>query len=99
MTFSTFAVRHKSKIIAAVCGLVAGAIAALVLLAAILFGYYQVSPQEAVNIKITQAVIEGTKEDGSSINGFIIITEDETEYLVTDYWSPIMLSDDIPEVE
>ena len=70
---------------------------ALALLFAILFGYYQVSPQDAVNIKITPAVIQGTKEDGSEINGFVITTEDGTEYLVTDYWTPIMLSDSIPE--
>lgn len=81
---------------AAVCGLMAGAIAALALLAAILFGYYQVQPQEAVNITITQAVIQGTKEDGSQINGFIITTEDGDEYLITDYWNPILLSEDIP---
>lgn len=97
MTFNTFLVRHKNKIIAAACGLVAGAIAAIAILAAILFGYYHVQPQEAVNITITQAVIQGTKEDGSQINGFIITTEDGTEYLVTDYWSPIILSDDVPE--
>lgn len=96
MTFSTFLVRHKNKIIAAACGLVAGAIAALALLAAILFGYYNVQPQEAVNITITQAVIQGTKEDGSQINGFIITTEDGDEYLITDYWNPILLSEDIP---
>lgn len=78
------------------CGLVAGAIAALALIAAILFGYYQVQPQEAVNITITQAVIQGTKEDGSQINGFIITTEDGDEYLITDYWNPILLSEDIP---
>ena len=99
VTFSTFMVRHKTTIVATVCGLVAGAIASLILLAAILFGYYQVSPQEAVNITITQAAIQGTKEDGSQINGFIITTEDGTEYLVTDYWNPIVLSDDAPEVE
>ena len=97
MTFSIFLVRNKNKIVAAACGLVAGAITALALLAAILFGYYHVQPQEAVNITITQAVIQGTKEDGSQINGFIITTEDGTEYLVTDYWNPIVLSDDIPE--
>lgn len=97
MAFNTFLVRHKNQIVAAVCGLVAGAIAALTLLAAILFGYYHVEPQETVNITITQAVIQGTKEDGSEINGFIITTEDGTEYLVTDYWNPIVLSDDIPE--
>lgn len=96
MTFSTFLVRHKNKIVSAVCGLVAGAIAAIALLAAILFGYYQVQPQEAVNITITQAVIQGTKEDGSQINGFIITTEDGDEYLITDYWNPILLSEDIP---
>ena len=78
------------------CGLVAGAIAALAFLAVILFGYYQVQPQEAVNITITQAVIQGTKEDGSQINGFIITTEDGDEYLITDYWNPILLSEDIP---
>ena len=97
MTFSTFLVRHKNKIVSAVCGLVAGAIAALALLAIILFGYYQISPQDAVHVTITEAVIEGTKEDGSQINGFIITTEDGTEYLVTDYWSPIVLIDDVPE--
>lgn len=96
MAFSTFIVRHKNKIVTAACGLVAGAIAALALLAAILFGYYQVQPQEAVNITITQAVIQGTKEDGSQINGFIITTEDGDEYLITDYWNPILLSEDIP---
>lgn len=97
MTVSTFLVRHKIKIIAALCGLVAGAFAALALLGAILFGYYQVSPQDAVNITITQAVIQGTKEDGSEINGFIITTEDGIEYLVTDYWNPIELSNNAPE--
>lgn len=97
MPFNTFIVRHKNKIIAAVCGLMAGAIVALALLSAILFGYYQISPQDAVHVTITDAVIEGTKEDGSQINGFIITTEDGTEYLVTDYWNPIVLSDDIPE--
>lgn len=97
MPFNTFIVRHKNKIIAAVCGLMAGAIVALALLSAILFGYYQISPQDAVYVTITDAVIEGTKEDGSQINGFIITTEDGTEYLVTDYWNPIVLSDDIPE--
>lgn len=97
MTFSTFVVRHRVKIIAAVCGLAAGAFAALALLCAILFGYYQVSPQDAVNITITQAVIQGTKEDGSQINGFIITTEDGIEYLVTDYWNPIELSNNAPE--
>ena len=97
MASKNFLVRHKNQIIAAVCGLVAGAIAALALLFAILFGYYQISPQDAVHVTITDAVIEGTKEDGSQINGFIITTEDGTEYLVTDYWNPIVLSDDIPE--
>lgn len=96
MAFKTLLVRHKNQIIAAVCGLVAGAIAAFALLAAVLFGYYHVQPQETVNITITQAVIQGTKEDGSQINGFIITTEDGDEYLVTDYWSPILLSEDIP---
>lgn len=97
MASKKFLVRHKNQIVAAVCGLVAGAIAALALLFAVLFGYYQVSPQDAVDIKITPAVIQGTKEDGSEINGFVITTEDGTEYLVTDYWTPIMLSDSIPE--
>lgn len=97
MASKKFLVRHKNQIVAAVCGLVAGAIAALALLFAVLFGYYQVSPQDAVNITITQVVIQGTKEDGSQINGFVITTEDGTEYLVTDYWTPIMLSDSIPE--
>lgn len=97
MAFKTFLVRHKNHIIAAVCGLVAGALAAFALLSTILFGYYQISPQDAVHVTITNAVIEGTKEDGSQINGFIITTEDGTEYLVTDYWNPIVLSDDIPE--
>lgn len=100
MTVSTFLVRHKVKIIAALCGLAAGAFAALALLGAILFGYYQVSPQDAVNITITQAVIQGTtKEDGSPINGFIIITENDERYLVTDYWSPIQLTNESPEVQ
>lgn len=97
MTVSTFLVRHKVKIIAALYGLAAGAFAALALLGAILFGYYQVSPQDAVNITITQAVIQGTKEDGSEINGFIITTENGIEYLVTDYWNPIELSNNAPE--
>lgn len=97
MASKNFLVRHKNQIIAAVYGLVAGAIAALALLFAILFGYYQISPQDAVHVTITDAIIEGTKEDGSQINGFIITTEDGTEYLVTDYWNPIVLSDDIPE--
>ena len=97
MASKNFLVRHKNQIIAAVCGLVAGAIAALALLFAILFGYYQISPQNAVHVTITDAIIEGTKENGSQINGFIITTEDGTEYIVTDYWNPIVLSDDIPE--
>lgn len=93
MSFKTFIVRHKIKIIAALCGLAAGAFAALALLGAILFGYYQVSPQNAVNITITQAVIQGTKEDGSPITGFTIETEDGSRYLITDYYAPIYLSE------
>lgn len=96
MAFKTFIVRNRDALTSILCGLVAGAIAAIALLAAILFGYYQVQPQEAVNITITQAVIQGTKEDGSQINGFIITTEDGDEYLITDYWNPILLSEDIP---
>lgn len=97
MNFKTFMTRHKDILANSICGFVAGMLAAIIILFSILFGYYQISPQDAVSVTITQAEIQGTKEDGSKINGFIITTEDGTEYLVTDYWSPIVLSDDIPE--
>lgn len=97
MSFKTFITGHKDILANSICGFVAGMLAAIIILFSILFGYYQISPQDAVHVTITDAVIEGTKEDGSQINGFIITTEDGTEYLVTDYWNPIVLSDDIPE--
>lgn len=97
MAFKIFITRYKDILANSICGFVAGMLAAIIILFSILFGYYQVQPQEAVHVTITDAIIEGTKEDGSQINGFIITTEDGTEYLVTDYWSPIVLSDDIPE--
>lgn len=92
-----FFTKYKDILANSICGFVAGMLAAIIILFSILFGYYQVQPQDAVHVTITDAIIEGTKEDGSQINGFIITTEDGTEYLVTDYWSPIVLSDDIPE--
>lgn len=97
MAFKTFIVRNKNALTSILCGFVAGMLAAIIILFSILFGYYQISPQDALHVTITDAIIEGTKEDGSQINGFIITTEDGTEYLVTDYWNPIVLSDDIPE--
>ena len=97
MAFKTFITRYKDILANSICGFVAGMLAAIIILFSILFGYYQVQPQEAVHVTITDAIIEGTKEDGSQINGFTITMEDGTEYLVTDYWSPIILSDDIPE--
>ena len=97
MAFKTFIVRHRDVLTNTLCGFVAGMLAAIIILFSILFGYYQISPQDAVHVTITDAVIEGTKKDGSQINGFIITTEDGTEYLVTDYWTPIVLSDNIPE--
>lgn len=97
MAFKTFITRYKDILANSICGFVAGMLAAIIILFSILFGYYQVQPQDAVHVTITNAIIEGTKEDGSQINGFIITTENGTEYLVTDYWSPIVLSDDIPE--
>lgn len=96
MSFKTFITKHKDALTNTICGFVAGMLAAIIILFSILFGYYQISPQDAVHVTITDAIIEGTKEDGSQINGFIITTEDGTEYLVTDYWSPILLSNDIP---
>lgn len=100
MTLSTFLVRHKLKIISIVCGAVAGALVALALLGAILFGYYQVSPQDVFNITIQKTEIQGTtKEDGSPINGFLISTEDDERYLITDYWNPIQLTNESPEVQ
>lgn len=96
MAFKTFITRYKDILANSICGFVAGMLAAIIILFSILFGYYQVQPQDAVHVTITDTIIEGTKEDGSQINGFIITTEDGTEYLVTDYWSPILLSDDIP---
>ena len=96
MVFKTFIVRNRDALTSILCGFVAGMLAAIIILFSILFDYYKISPQEAVNITITQVVIQGTKEDGSQINGFIITTEDGAEYLVTDYWNPILLSEDIP---
>lgn len=93
-----FISRHTSTIKACLAGALFGALAALAVLAGVLFGYFKVSPTDTVNIEIKSAVIEGTKDDGSPINGFIIKdTRDNTEYLITDYWTPIMLSDDLPE--
>lgn len=100
MTLNTFFVRNKLKIVSIVCGAVAGALVALALLGAILFGYYKVSPQDAFNITIQQTEIQGTtKEDGSPINGFLISTEDDERYLITDYWNPIQLTNESPEVQ
>lgn len=96
-TIRNFLSKYKDTLTNTFCGFVAGMLAAIIILFSILFGYYQISPQDAVHVTITDAIIEGTKEDGSQINGFIITTEDGTEYLVTDYWSPIVLSDNIPE--
>lgn len=90
--------RHKGGIVRGIISAIIGGVAALAVIAATLFGYYGIQPQEAVNIEIRQAVIQGTvHEDGSEIQGFIIVTEDGTEYLVTDYWEPIALTDSIPE--
>lgn len=91
----SFVIRHRNQIIAGVTGALFGALAALLLLAGVFFGYYKVSPQEAVDITIKQADIKGTKEDGSKINGFIIQHEDGSEYLVTDYWVPIQMDDTV----
>ena len=94
MTFSTFLVRHKNKIVSAVCGLVAGAIAALLIFAAIFFGYFHIQPQDAIGVTITPAEITGTKEDGSAITGFIIESKGN-QYLITDYLAPIQMVDEV----
>lgn len=100
MAFKTFLVRHKTGIVGGICGAVAGALAALALLGAVLFGYYEVSPQDAFDITIQKTEIQGTaKEDGSPINGFLITTEDDERYLITDYWTPIQLTDESPKSE
>lgn len=88
-----FLAKHKIALISCIGGFVAGAIAALALLSSILFGYYQLSPQETVNISINRAEINGVKEDGSPITGFIIELDDGSSYLITDYFSPIYLSE------
>ena len=72
---------------------VAGALAAFAFLSAILFGYYQLSPQDSIGITINRTEINGEKEDGSPITGFIIEFDDGSSYLVTDYFSPIYLSE------
>lgn len=94
MTFNTFAVRHKNKIMATICGLVAGAIAALLIFAAIFFGYFHIQSQDAIGVTITPAEITGTKEDGSAITGFIIESEGN-QYLITDYLAPIQMVDEV----
>lgn len=53
------------------------------------------SPQDTVGITITPTEITGTKEDGSVITGFMI-EKDGSQYLVTDYWTPIQLTDEEP---
>lgn len=88
-----FLAGHKTGLISCVCGLVAGAVAALALLSAILFGYYQLSPQDSIGVTINRTEINGTKEDGGPITGFIIELDDGSSYLVTDYFSPIYLSE------
>ena len=93
---SIFFITHKTEVISCVCGLVAGAIAAIAIFAAIFFGYFHVSPQDTVGVTITPAEINGTKEDGSAITGFII-EKDEVEYLITDYWNPIQLQETVEE--
>lgn len=87
-----FLVRHRVVLANTVCGLAAGAFAALALLFSILFGYYQVSPQDAVDVTITPANIKGEKEDGSAITGFILDV-DGNQYLITDYYEPIELKE------
>lgn len=91
---TTFFITHKSAVISCVCGLAAGAIAAIIVFAAIFFGYFRIAPQDTVNVTITPAEINGTKEDGSAITGFII-EKDEVEYLITDYWNPIQLQETV----
>lgn len=90
--------KHKSTFITIIISVIVSAIVAIAVFSSIMFGYYKVSPQDVANITIQRTEIQGTKEDGSQIYGFLIKTEDGTEYLVTDYWNPIALTDDIPEV-
>ena len=92
----TFLVRNKATIIAVGAGAVASLVVTLIVLATVFFGYFHVQPQDAVDVTITPAEITGTKEDGSAITGFIIET-DGTEYLVTDYWNPIVLNEVVAE--
>lgn len=88
-----FLVRHRRTIKACIAGGIAGIVTALLVLYGILFGYYNISPQDVVRISIIRTEINGTKEDGSPITGFTIETEDGSRYLITDYYAPIYLSE------
>lgn len=88
-----FLVRHRLTIKACIAGGIAGIVTALLVLYGILFGYYNISPQDVVRISIIRTEINGTKEDGSPITGFTIETEDGSRYLITDYYAPIYLSE------
>ena len=95
MTAKSFMVRHRQVIISCVSAAVTSLIILAVVLAAIFFGYFHVSPQDLVDVTIVPIEITGTKEDGSPITGFMI-EKDGSQYLVTDYWTPIQLTDEEP---
>ena len=87
-----FFTKHKDTLTNTLCGFVAGMLAAIIILFSILFGYYQVSPQDVVHVTITPANIKGEKENGSAISGFILEV-DGSQYLITDYYEPIALKE------
>ena len=95
MTVQTFLVKHRRVIISCISAAITSLVIFALLFAAVFFGYFHMSPQDTVGITITPTEITGTKEDGSVITGFMI-EKDGSQYLVTDYWTPIQLTDEEP---
>lgn len=92
---NNFFFRHKAVITNIIISCVVSIAATCGIFAAIFFGYFHVSPQDVVDIQVVPADITGTKDDGSPIIGFII-EKGSQQYLVTDYWTPIQMTNEEP---
>lgn len=95
MSIKTFIIRNRVILASCVAAIVAAILTVLAAMAIVFFGYFHVEPQSLTQVTIVPTEIVGTKEDGSAISGFII-EKDDTQYLVTDYWNPIQLTDEEP---
>lgn len=93
----------KTIIITTLSSVILSAIVTCAVLYGLLFAHFKIDPTTVVrNFEIERATIvgpEGTEDDGAvDITGFILRDSDsDTEYLITDYWAPIQLSDANPQ--